>query len=81
VVEDFILVQQTYIDGELVAENGKSFVAHVPFETQITLISLPKKFVILLVSSGSKFNRREGQLITNEIHHQSLVVDGKLFQT
>jgi adenine deaminase len=35
--------------------------------------------ILRLWAQGSKIQSKpEGQLITNEIHHQSLVVDGKL---
>jgi adenine deaminase len=84
VVEDLVTfkVQQTYIDGELVAENGKSFVAHVPFETPNNFNITAKEISDFTVSgSGSKIRvieALEGQLITKEIHHQSLVVDGKI---
>ena len=84
IVEDLVdfKVLQTYINGELVAENGESFVKHVPFETpnnfNITGKSI-KDFEVF--GSGSKIRvieALEGQLITNEIHHQSLIVDGKI---
>lgn len=84
VVEDLVnfKVKQTYINGELVAENGESFVKHIPFETpnnfNITSKEI-KDFEVL----GSRSKIRviealEGQLITNEIHHKSLIVDGKI---
>ncbi len=84
VVEDLVdfKVKQTYINGELVAQNGESFVKHVPFETpnnfNITSKSI-KDFEVL--GKGSKIRvieALEGQLITNEIHHKSLIVDGKI---
>ena len=84
VVEDLIdfNVSQTYIDGKLVAENGKSHIEHVPFET-------PNNFNITckvtadfeVQSSGSKIRvieALEGQLITNEIHHMPLIENGKI---
>lgn len=84
IVEDLVnfKVQQTYIDGELVAENGESFVKHVPFETPNNFHITPKEISDFIVSgSGSKIRvieALEGQLITNEIHHKSLIVDGKI---
>ncbi len=84
VVEDLIdfKVKQTYINGELVAENGKSFVKHVPFETPNNFnISAKELADFELPSSASKIRvieALEGQLITKEIHHSSLLVNGKL---
>ncbi|NDP27204.1 MAG: adenine deaminase [Flavobacterium sp.] len=87
---DFIVVEnlvdfkvlQTYIDGELVAENGMSFVKHIPFETPNNFNITSKEIKDFEVSgSGSKIRvieALEGQLITNEIHHKSLIVDGKI---
>jgi len=84
VVEDLIdfKVKQTYINGELIAENGQSFVKHVPFETPNNFNISSKELVdFALPSSASKIRvieALEGQLITKEIHHNSLLVDGKL---
>lgn len=84
VVEDLFnfKVQQTYINGELVAENGESFVKHIPFETPNNFNITSKEIGDFAVSgSGSKIRvieALEGQLITNEIHHKSLIVDGKI---
>ncbi len=87
---DFILVEdlvnfkvlKTFIDGKLVAENGESFVQHVPFETPNNFNITSKKISDFAVSgSGSKIRvieALEGQLITNEIHYKSLIVDGKI---
>jgi adenine deaminase len=76
VVEDLthFKVLQTYIDGELVAENGKSFIKDVDFEKPNNF-NTPKKQVIEfdISSSASKIRvieALEGQLITNEIHHK-----------
>ncbi len=75
-------VQQTYINGELVAENGESFVANIPFETPNNFNITSKEISDFAVSgSGSKIRvieALEGQLITNEIHHKSKIVDGKI---
>ncbi|WP_281297991.1 adenine deaminase [Flavobacterium limnophilum] len=84
VVEDLInfKVKQTYINGELVAKNGESFVKHVPFETPNNFnISSKEISDFAVLGSGSKIRvieALEGQLITNELHHQSLIVDGKI---
>ena len=84
VVEDLIdfKVQQTYINGELVAENGESFVKHVPFETPNNFNITSKETNDFKVSgSGSKIRvieALEGQLITNEIHHKPLIVNGNI---
>ncbi len=75
-------VQQTYINGELVAANGESFVEHVPFETPNNFnISSKEISDFEVMGSGSKIRvieALEGQLITNEIHHQSKIIDGKI---
>ncbi|WP_310560237.1 adenine deaminase [Flavobacterium sp.] len=84
VVEDLIdfKVKQTYINGELVAANGESFVKHILFETPNNFNITSKKIEDFEVSgSGSKIRvieALEGQLITNEIHHKSLILDGQL---
>lgn len=84
VVEDLtdFKVQQTYINGELVAENGVSKVTHVDFETPNNFnTSLKKKEDFEVKSSATKIRvieALEGQLITNEIHHASLIQDGNL---
>lgn len=84
VVEDLVnfKVQQTYINGELVAANGESFVKHIPFETPNNFNITTKEITDFEVSS-SGFKIRviealEGQLITNEIHHKPLIADGKI---
>ncbi len=97
VVEDLIdfKVLKTFINGELVAENGESFVQHVPFETPNNFNITAKKISYFasparpdnyrdsgkVSGSGSKIRvieALEGQLITNEIHHNSLIVDRKI---
>jgi adenine deaminase len=84
VVEDLthFKVLQTYIDGELVAENGKSFIKDVDFEKPNNF-NTPKKQVIEfdISSSASKIRvieALEGQLITNEIHHKPKIENGKI---
>ena len=84
VVEDLInfKVVQTYIEGELVAENGESFVKHVPFETPNNFNITAKEISDFAVSgSGTKIRvieALEGQLITNEIHSKPLIKDGNI---
>ena len=76
VVEDLtnFKVLQTYIDGELVAENGKSFVKDVYFEKPNNFNTTKKQIVEFDISSSASKIRvieaLEGQLITNEIHHK-----------
>ena len=84
VVEDLthFKVLQTYIDAELVAENGKSFIKDVDFEKPNNF-NTPKKQVIEfdISSSASKIRvieALEGQLITNEIHHKPKIENGKI---
>lgn len=84
VVEDLVdfKVLKTFINGELVAANGESFVKHIPFETPNNF-NITAKTVKDFAVSGSGLKIRviealEGQLITNEIHHKSLIVDGQL---
>lgn len=84
VVEDLIhfKVLQTYIDGELVAENGQSFVSDVYFEKPNNFNASAKTIIDFEVASAGKTIRvieaLEGQLITNEIHHKPKIVDSKL---
>ncbi len=84
VVEDLIdfKVAQTYINGVIVAENNQSFVETIPFETPNNFkIDLKKTTEFEVKAKGSKIRvieALEGQLITNEIHHQSLIVKEKI---
>ncbi|MBM6499762.1 adenine deaminase [Flavobacterium macrobrachii] len=75
-------VKQTYINGELVAENGKSFVQHVDFEKPNNFNVSAKGLNDFKVKSSAKIIRvieaLEGQLITNEIHCTPKIVDGNL---
>ncbi len=87
---DFIIVDnltdfnvgKTFINGELVAENKISFVNHVQFEKPNNFnISAKEINDFKIPSSATKIRvieALEGQLITNEIHHVSLIQDGKL---
>ncbi|PZO27991.1 MAG: adenine deaminase [Flavobacteriaceae bacterium] len=75
-------VKQTYLNGELVAENGKSFVQHVDFEKPNNFNTSAKVFSDFEIESSAKTIRvieaLEGQLITNEIHCTPKIVDGNL---
>ena len=75
-------VKQTYINGELVAENGKSFVQHVDFEKPNNFNTSAKVLSDFKTESSAKTIRvieaLEGQLITNEIHCKPKIVDGNL---
>ncbi|WP_134388506.1 adenine deaminase [Flavobacterium psychrophilum] len=84
VVEDLVnfKVNKTYINGELVAENGQSFVENINFETPNNLNITKKKISDFEIPSLAEKIRvieaLEGQLITNEIHHNSFIKNGKL---
>ena len=84
VVEDLInfKVLQTYIDGELVADNGKSFVKHIDFDKPNNFNTSKKEIVEFEIGSSALKIRvieaLEGQLITNEIHHKPKIVNGKI---
>ena len=84
VVEDLtnFKVMQTYINGELVAENGKSFVKHIDFEKPNNFNTSKKEIVEFDMGSSALTIRvieaLEGQLITNEIHHKPKIVNGKI---
>ena len=87
---DFILVDnlkefnvlETYINGELVAKNGKSFVKSVPFEVLNNFNTDIKKVADFRLASSSKKIRvieaLDGELVTNNIEADSLIVDGNL---
>jgi adenine deaminase len=87
---DFIVVDnlekfnvlETYINGELVAKNGQSFVKSVDFEV-LNNFNTDKKFVkdFRFDSSSEKINVIEvldGELVTNKMEATSLIVDGNL---
>ena len=84
VVEDLVDFQvlQTYINGELVAENGTSKIADIDFETPNNFSTSFKKPEDFEMKSSAKTIRvieaLEGQLITNELHHNAFLKDGKL---
>ena len=87
---DFILVDnlkefnvlETYINGELVAKNGESFVKSVPFEILNNFNTDKKKVAdFRFESSANKIRVIEaldGELVTNQIAADSLIIDGNL---
>ncbi|MFY7671329.1 adenine deaminase [Tenacibaculum sp. MEBiC06402] len=87
---DFIVVEdlekfnvlQTYINGELVAENGKSFVKSVEFEVLNNFNTDKKKSSDFEFHSASEKIRvieaLDGELVTNEIETDSLIKNGNL---
>jgi len=87
---DFILVDnlkefnvlETYINGELVAKNGKSFVKSVPFEILNNFNTDTKKVAdFRFESSANKIRVIEaldGELVTNQMEATSLIVAGNL---
>lgn len=84
VVEDLekFKVLQTYINGELVAENGNSFVKHVDFEVLNNFDTDKKKVSDFEFHSASEKIRvieaLDGELVTNEIEADSLIKEGNL---
>jgi adenine deaminase len=84
VVEDLkdFKVLQTYIDGNLVAEKGESFMKSVDFEVLNNFNTNLKKVADFEFHSVSKKIRvieaLDGELITNEIEAESLLIDGNL---
>jgi adenine deaminase len=87
---DFILVDnlknfnvlETYINGELVAKNGKSFVKSVPFEVLNNFNTDKKKVAdFRFESSANKIRVIEaldGELVTNQMEADALIVDRNL---
>ncbi len=87
---DFIIVEdladfkvlQTYIDGELVAENGESYVKPVSFDKPNNFNVLPKKVSDFKVAATTGNVRvieaLDGELITNEIQAKTVIKDGNL---
>jgi adenine deaminase len=78
-LEDFTILK-TYINGNLVAENGKSFIPsfNAPIVNNFNC-SLKQPSDFKIKSKGEKIRVIEtldGQLITNEIHAESLVING-----
>ena len=87
---DFIVVKdlknfkvlETYINGELVAKNGKSFVKSVDFEILNNFNIDKKKLLDFRVDSSSSKIRvievLDGELITNKLELDSLIINGNL---
>ena len=87
---DFIIVKdlekfkvlKTYIDGHLVAENGKSFIKSVDFEVLNNFNTDKKQISDFEFHSASDKIRvieaLDGELVTNEIEADSLIKDGNL---
>ena len=84
VVEDLIefKVLQTYINGELVAEKGQSFIESIPFEKPNNFNVSPKSIDDFRIEGTSKNIRvieaLDGELITNEIHSSAILKKGNL---
>ena len=80
-LKDFAVLE-TYIDGELVAEKGKSFVKHADFEVLNNFHTDAKKVDDFEFHSASERIRvieaLDGELITNQIEAESLIEDGNL---
>ncbi len=87
---DFIVVEnleqfkvlETYIDGALVAKNGESFVASVPFEVLNNFDTDPKMIADFELKSTAKKIRvieaLDGELVTNEIEAAAHIDNGNL---
>ncbi|WP_299046821.1 adenine deaminase [uncultured Polaribacter sp.] len=87
---DFIVVDnlthfnvlETYINGELVAKNGTSFIKTVAFDVPNNFNTTPKKVTDFQYKSTSKKIRvieaLDGELVTNQIIADALVVDTNL---
>ncbi len=76
-------VQQTYINGQLVAERGTSLIPRVQTSVVNNFNASPKKTdQFLLPANGATAIRvieaLDGQLITNEIHEPPAIRDGML---
>ena len=87
---DFIVVNnleefnvlKTYINGELVSQNGQSFVEHVDFDVLNNFDTDKKEITDFEFHSASEKIRvieaLDGELVTNEIEAESLIADGNL---
>ncbi|MGB1003465.1 MAG: adenine deaminase [Salibacteraceae bacterium] len=75
-------VMASWVEGKKVAENGKSFIESVPIETVNKFRISPIELADLSVlGTGQELNVIEvldGELVTNKIQGQALLVDGKL---
>ena len=87
---DFIVVEdlqkfnvlETYINGELVAKNEESFVKSVDFEVLNNFNTDKKEIKDFRFESSAKKIRvieaLDGELVTNQIEADSLIIDGNL---
>ncbi|MCI2228967.1 adenine deaminase [Polaribacter sp. MSW13] len=75
-------VLETYINGELVAKKGESFIKHVDFEVLNNFNTDKKEVSDFKFESSSKKIRvieaLDGELVTNQIEADSLIIDGNL---
>ncbi|WP_341215974.1 adenine deaminase [uncultured Wocania sp.] len=84
VVEDLkdFKTLQTYINGELVFNNGESLIKSIPFEILNNFNCNKKKVSDFKLKSSAKQIRvieaLEGQLVTNELIEGALIKDGNL---
>ncbi|WP_299110861.1 adenine deaminase [uncultured Winogradskyella sp.] len=84
VVEDLkdFKTLQTYINGELVFDNGVSKIKHVEFENLNNFNTDKKQVSDFRLESNSKHIRviecLDGELVTNEIIEESTIEDGNL---
>ena len=84
VIEDLqkFNVLETYINGELVAKNGESFIKSVPFDILNNFNTDKKKIEDFRVASSSPKIRvieaLDGELVTNEIQCNSTMIDRNL---
>ena len=84
VIEDLqkFNVLETYINGELVAKNGESFIKSVPFDILNNFNTDKKKIEDFRVASSSPKIRvieaLDGELVTNEIEFNSTIIDRNL---
>jgi adenine deaminase len=84
IVEDLVNFKtlQTYIDGQLVYDKGKSHIKSVPFEVPNNFNTSIKKVSDFRFESNAKQIRvieaLEGQLVTNEIIAEALIENGNL---
>ncbi|AQS93905.1 adenine deaminase [Polaribacter sp. BM10] len=87
---DFIVVDslekfnvlETYINGELIAKNGESFIDPVPFEVLNNFNTEKKKVSDFRFESSAKninvIEALDGELVTNKIESESLIENGNL---
>lgn len=84
VVNDLINFKtlQTYVDGELVFDNGQSLIKPVSFENPNNFNCSKKEILDFRVESSSKKIRvieaLEGQLVTKELIENASIVDGNI---